>query len=480
MKKNLACLMLLLLAVSFTAQAAPYKTYTYINGNDGVYDVNAPAAYTPGKILDSKALGVSLSKPEDIYKDYYGNFYISDTKANAVFVFTNEWKLKFTIRSFDNNGKADSLKGPQGVCVSNTDLLYVADTENSRILVFDLYGNFEKVLGKPRSPLLGDDFAYYPRKIAVDDAGRIFVVARNVFDGLLQLTLDGQFKGFIGSNYVTSNWYEEFWQSFMTEEQIKQRLSFVPVEYANIALDSSGFIYAVTAVSDVDDPIRCLNPSGDDVLIRNPLNGTGKVLGDLIIKKDTPSSFVDVAVGSDGIYYVLDHAYGRVFAYDEDGNMLFEFGGLDTYQKGTFLQPTSMEADGDTLYVLDSDAACIVQFEPTEYMRNIYTATQEYRKGNYEESLNSWELVLKNNSNCDLAYAKAGFCLYRMGEYKKAMDYFIMANDRDSYSMAMVKYRKEWMSEHFIGCTVGLAAVIILFIAIRILRKHYRKKHPQR
>lgn len=73
MKKWLITLVLLA-ALAVPAGAVPYQTYTYVNAADGVYAVEAPAAYVPAEILDSDSLGIELQAPEDLYCDRQGNF----------------------------------------------------------------------------------------------------------------------------------------------------------------------------------------------------------------------------------------------------------------------------------------------------------------------------------------------------------------------------------------------------------------------
>lgn len=475
MKKWLITLVLLA-ALAVPAGAVPYQTYTYVNAADGVYAVEAPAAYVPAEILDSDSLGIELQAPEDLYCDRQGNFYLSDKEAGAVYAFDRNWKWRYTIDRFDKNGVEDSLNGPEGLCVDSEGCLWVADTENQRLLQFDAQGRYLKELGTPSSPLLDEGFEFFPIKFVVDDVDRIFVVCRNVYDGLVQLSLDGQFVGFVGSNYATANWYEQFWQSIMSDEQNSKRLAFIPMEYANICLDDAGFLYVVTSVSDVENPIRRLNPSGEDVLMRHAVNGITEVSGDLLYPEDSPPSIVDIAVGDTGIYYALDGTRGRVFAYDEDGNLLFVFGGINTYQQGTFRQPCSLLIRDDSIYVLDRDNASVTVFTPTSYALNIYEATRTYRESNYTESLELWESILKQNSNLDLAYDKAGFALYRMGEYERAMEYFAIANDRDNYSNAMAKYRKEWMNEHFTLCMGVLAGAVVLLVGGGVLLRRRRRR----
>ena len=479
MKKGMAMVVALLFLLTLPLSAAPYDTYTYVNASDGVYDVSAPAAYIPGATLTSVELGVELEQPEDLYCDQDGNFYIVDTSKSAVYAFSPDWKLRYTLDTFKKGEEEDSLYAPEGVCVDFSGNVWVADTGNYRLVCFDEAGNYVLEIGTPTSALLDETFEFSPIKVVVDEVGRIFTVCRNVFDGLVQVTTEGKFVGYVGSNYAKGNWYEQLWQSIMTEEQIGQRQDFVPMEYANICLDTEGFLYVTTAVSEVENPIRRLNSSGEDVMVRKAINGIAKVAGDVTAPTDSPSSMVDVAAGEKGIFYALDSTRGRIFAYDEDGNMLFEFGGINTYQQGTFIQPSSLAVRGKSIYVLDREKRAVVEFVPTDYAANIYDALATYRTSHYEDSLSIWQTVLKQNSNFDLAYAKAGFCLYRMKDYQGAMEYFSIANDRDSYSMAMTKYRNLWLNEHFVLCAVVLGAVVVLGVGTGIF-VHRRRRRKQK
>jgi len=457
--------------------AAPYKSYIYVKKNSGITDVAAPTAYLPVKVYDENNLGVKLSAPEDICLDSEGNFYILDSETGYIHSFSPEWEKRYSLFGYLESGNLNptDLKKPQGICVWNN-VLYVAETEGNQIVKYDI--NTKEVIGfikQPESDLLGDGFEFRPKKIEVDSTGRIFVVAENVNQGLMELTQEGAFVGFIGSNSVVASPFEVIFRYFLTEEQIENRVAFVPVEYTNISLDPSGFIYAVTAVSEVNTPIRKLNPSGVDILVRNPVNGMETVAGDIVGKNSLdfePSSFVDIAANDMGIYFALDKKRGRIFAYDEDGNMLFEFGGNNTNQTGTFILPSAICIVENRIYVLDRDRKCIVAFEPTEYGQKIMDATRSYIEGNYEKSLVQWEELLKKNCNFDLAYVKSGFCLYRMGEYKKAMQYFELANARKYYSKAFVKYRKEWLSDNFTWLILSLvAAIILLVVVVSLVRR---------
>ncbi len=48
-----------------------------------------------------------------------------------------------------------------------------------------------------------------------------------------------------------------------------------------------------------------------------------------------------------------------------------------------------------------------------------------------------------------MAYIGIGKSLLRQGEYKQAMTFLRLGNDREYYSKALTKYRREYMREHF-------------------------------
>ena len=149
--------------------------------------------------------------------------------------------------------------------------------------------------------------------------------------GIMTMSEEGDFDGFLGAQKVVPNFFDLFWRNFMTEEQLKRTPQFVPTEYNNISMDEDGFAYVTTNTIDLwlqysslvskstaSDyaPVKKLNPAGTDVLRRT---GVYPPAGDLDISKDAgPSSIIDVALGPDGVYTLLDSRQGRFFTYDAD------------------------------------------------------------------------------------------------------------------------------------------------------------------
>lgn len=461
---------LLLMGTALTASATdPYQGYSYSTTDEGTIDVAAPQAYLPAAVYGSDKLGVELSSPEDLLFDAQGNLYVCDAGLNAIFVFSPELQLLKTIDSFTNNGQEDTFNSPYGIFLTPAGDLYVADYGNQRVVAIHDDGEAFLVVQNPQSELLSATFVFQPQKVLVDNTNRVFVLSKNVNEGIMQFTEEGVFLGFYGSNTVSASLIDQIWKEIMTEEQTDKLTQFVPVEYKNFSLDYKGFIYAVTKVSDVNEPIRRLNLFGGDVLVRNPIDGTELVVGDLsypwagVSGITGPSSFVDITSDELGNYYALDDKRGRVFAYDEEGNLLFVFGALNSGQTGSFASPSAITYYQHKVYALDRANKEIIVFEATEYAKIMEEAMSSYLLQDYQKSLSLWEEIIKRNNNCDLAYYKAGYCLYRLKDYEKAMEYFKLVNAKEAYSEARMKQNQIDMNRNFeIYATIAAALVIVL------------------
>ena len=159
-----ACLVLLVGSVPVFG--ATYSTYTY--SIDGEAQAS-PAAYTPLSVHDSKALGLGdkpLDAPTAIETDSEGNVYIADPKNNRIVVFDKYYNKTDEITSFVNSeGVDDKLNQPQGLFVwegrevnengmyEEAKYIYVADTENSRIVVFDGEYEYARHIEQPESEI---------------------------------------------------------------------------------------------------------------------------------------------------------------------------------------------------------------------------------------------------------------------------------------------------------------------------------------
>ena len=362
------------------------------------------------------------------------------------------------------------LNTPNDIAVDNEGNIYIADTNNYRVVKMDRDCNLIWEFTKPMDATFDQSIDFLPKKIVVDIAGRVYVLVTNVNKGIVKYDTDMTFTGFIGATPVSVSMVDYIWKKyFMTQAQRNASVSFVPTEYENIYIDKDGFIYAtITNFSEYDlksdaaKPIRRLNGLGNDILVKNdrypPIGDLWWMEGDSTYFG--PSKMTDVTVFDNDIYVVLDRVRGRLFGYDDQGIMLWAFGTRGNI-KGAFTSAVSIEHIGTDLFVLDQLENSVTVFTPTEYGNKIYDAIRKYQKGEYDDSADIWREVLKENANYPMAFRGIGRTVFRQNDYESAMEYFKMAHDRENYGRVFKLYRKEWIEKN-IGWIFGGMAVILL------------------
>jgi len=451
--------LILVMSMSMTVNAEEGYTYNY----DWWLDVQySPDAYSTAGVFTATELGldIRLSAPEGLF--VYGSMvYICDTGNNRILELEREapdsLKLKRIIDRFQGGNGNETFNTPTDVAVTEDGYLYICDRNNERILKLDMELNYVMDFGKPDDATFDQTMNFYPRKIAVDSAGRVYCIAANVNKGLLKFEADGKYSGFTGASEVRFDWTDYLWKQLATQAQREQMDSFVPTEYDNLYMDSDGFIYVCTtnvATEDLTsgdaDPIRRLNLMGSNILVEN---GYFNVIGDLYFEAgggfQGPSLFTDVTAMENDIYVALDRVRGRLFAYDSQGRMLYAFGGIGNMD-GYFRRPVALDHMGRDLLVLDSLDASVTLFVPTQYGELIFDAIDQFQSGQYYESGKTWEEVLSQNGNYDLAYIGIGRSLLRQEKYHEAMEYFSLKWDAENYSKAYKQYRKEWVENHIL------------------------------
>lgn len=463
--------------LAYAADGYDYAyTYTYDYWSDMR---SSPDAYRTRTLLTGASLGltVEMKNPEGLFVT--GNdIYICDTGNNRILhirLENEEYTLVREISSFTGDAQPLTLNGPKDVYVAADGTMYIADTGNNRVVKLDKDLNYQLSFIKPTDPTYDQAKSFMPSKLVADVSGRVFCLATNINMGVMKYEADGAFTGFIGAAPVKYTWTELIWRLLSTKEQRAQQASLVSTEYDNIAIDDKGFFYVVTQTFDENDlmsgaaePIRRLNSLGTNILIDNgtypPIGDIQWAAGNLNLTRSGPSLFVDVTVLENDIYVALDEKHNRLFGYDKQGNMLWAFGGVG-YAAGYFNKPIAIDHMGYDLLVLDSTGASLTVMTPTEYGSLIYQAGEEYNRGLYDQSAETWMEVLKRNGNYDLAYIGIGRAELQRGNYKAACDYFKMARDDENYSEAFRYYRSELVEQN-IGWIFGVAAVVLVVPAV--------------
>lgn len=455
-------------------QTVPYVTYNYDYYEDIKY---TPAAYVPEGIVTGEQIGCGqFAGPQDLNTDGDGNVYIADTNNNRVVVTDSEFGLIKVISEFDNGGKKDALSSPNGVYVSSRGNLYIADTGNFRVVELDSSGRLVQIVENPRSDVLEEGYVFRPMKVAVDYADRIYVIAQNQFEGIMAFNETGDFLGFTGTIHVQITPWEIFWRRFSTKEQRARQQLFIPTEFTGMEIDRDGFVYATNVDAEGEQSVRRLNPSGEDVIQKKEGGLSGDLSWRLAGTYSGPSRIVDVVVRDKGIYSILDSARGRVFTYDHEGNLLYIFGGLGS-QEGTFAGPVAIDNIGEELLVLDSTRNMINRFRATTYGSLINQAVGLRYDGDETQAVECWKEVLKLDSNFELAYMGIGKSYLAAGQNREAMDCFRIGNSKQYYSIAYKRYRNEILKENMgLVLTAVIAAAVLWTVWKRIGRKLLEKR----
>ena len=495
-------MVLVLLFGTVTASAfSSYDTYTYsIDGEP----LQSPPAYSPDITLDSYDINIiqekygslPLAGASDIVSDKDGNLFIADSDNNRIVVLNKYYSAIATITTYvDDYGREQTFKDPQGVYVTNPDisvdsrkLIYVCDTGNARIVVFDEDYNYVKTLEKPESALLNAE-AFKPSAIAVDKYGRIFVVSLSCFEGIIVMSDEGDFTGFIGAQKVTYSVLQMIWRRFQTREQRASQIKNLSVSYNNITVDDYGFVYVTNNKIDENkqfaaikskaadfSPVKKLNSAGDEIMKRNGFFDPG---GEVAVSTFTNaigvSSIIDVAIGEEDVWSILDQKRSRIFTYDQNGNLLYAFGDKgdqlgngENFVSITY-QRVRNEAGEETYYfvALDNTASGykITVYSPTEYCDTIIAAIRNQNDHKYSESIMYWQDVLTRNNNFDLAYIGIGKALYNQGKYDEAMEMLASAYETEQYSKAFAEIRKD-----ILGRFLLVFAIVVIGIAVAFLK----------
>lgn len=454
---------------------APYESYTY---NFWGREVQAPQAYIPENVYRASDIGVdSINNPRDIYVSHENKIYLLDTGNDRLLILNEDIELVKKIEQFEINGAVENFNSPRGVYVNeNQKYIYVADTENARIVIFDIDGNYIDYIGTPETTADGvipEDFRFRPLKIAVNPAGRIYVIARGVYDGIMEFSYDGQFMGFIGAPRVDPAPIDLFWRYVSTEEQRARRALFLPIEYSSIDIDEAGLLMATEAGPTGDESIKRINTAGTDSLARRGFHPPQGDLTDRILAYEgveleeeaegedvVSSTLIDITTRENNRYSVLDSNRGRVFTYDNNGNLLYVFGGRGNI-KGLSQRPSSLASLGTKMLVVDA-AGYLTQYQPTEYGTLIHEAIDYYNLGYYEQSEEKWREIIRLNSNYDQAYSGIGLSYLRRDQYEQAMHNFRTGENRTNYSAAFMYYRRDVITENF-------SYILFLFFAVLII-----------
>ena len=490
-----------------------FASYTYdCWGNT----IECPNPYALIRKVDGVALGVGdLKKVIDVYaKD--GFIYLTangDTeKDNALIKMDEQLNLVSDWRGYYKDGSFVPFQKPCGIFVTDEGKIYVTDTATYSIYCFAVEGegaaaklNLERTIGAPStedSSIIDEDFVerYIPSKLVVDRTDRIYVVATNVNEGIVTFNDEGKFDGFLAAGKVTIDPFTKFMKKYVyTEAQKKRIQTFVPINYNNIDLDTSGFIYSTLAASNESTVqseikakkgteqgalVRRLNMMGSDILKRDgymPPIGDADIL-DTMMNKDASyeglSQITDVSCGTYGTYALLDNNRNHIFVYNFEGYLLYAFSGPDI-SAGGMKTPIALAQSGEYIYALDSNSRSIFMYKETAFAKAVMKAIQLEKDGQYSAASDVWSEVLDYDATYDLAYLGLGKTAYWKGDYETASELFKLCNNKDWYSKAWSELRKDVLARWFMPIILTILGIVVLTFVLKIVKNAKKRKEAE-
>lgn len=473
------------MVVSASADSGFYTPYTNYEYNYYKESVAAPVSYVVDEVYTSAELGLKVPLNGSNDMSFNGDsLFVLDGGNNRILELNAELKLKKVYTDFvmpaelSDTGADEviSISGAEGFYVYENGDFLIADTSNERILRISK-GKVTLVITKPNSPSIDQDVPFYVRKVTVGSQGRIYALVESLNQGALVFTEDGDFQTFFGSNKVkqTAEVISKYlWRRFMTEEQLKSLASYTPINMVNFDVDPRGFMITVTQDTTTyvaEGTVRRINYENSDVLNSPDVHTFGDLEWNRDRKTVTGTTFCDVDVDYQGFYALLDSARGRVFVYSDSGDFVSEFA-LKGQQVGTTGNPVAIETMKDKIFILDAEKCCIHVFRPTEYALKYRAALLSLENGDYDQSLDSWQELLDENTNNELVYYGMGRVYDEEKDYGKAMEYFKLAKDQESYSYAFKEYRKTMIQDNFLLIfAVAIVLIVALVVGVRFAKR---------
>ena len=452
LRRIFVMLLCLVMMAGMTASAeTPYKTYT-IDGYG--YVLETQSAYNPLAAI-TKVGETAFVSPMDMAIGKEGNLYIADAGAHVILICSREGEQVGSIGE-------GILQTPTGVYVTEDGTVYVADKDAKKVFVFDAQGNVTAEYGKPDSPIYGNSMDFKPTKVVANKTGTMYIICEGNMNGIVQLSPveGGSFLGYFGTNYTSLSPFQMIQRVILTDAQRAQMLSNIPSTPTNLHIDDTGLIYTVTQ-GDKDTSLKKLNIAGKNLLDSDPYYA------------DLPAA---VSTGNYNNILVAD-SDGYIYEYNEDGELLFMFGGRDDGRQRVGLcnkvEAIAVDED-DRIYLLDSDKKQIHIFEPTEFTNLLHESLYLFSKGQYTQSKEPLSKVLQMNSMFDYANQAMGHAYLQEENYEQALKYFRLAKSFEGYSDAFWEVRNIWIRNYLVAAVLAITAVVVL---IRGGKSLYRKKY---
>ncbi len=446
------CAILLALLLCWANAFAVVGVDAFVADEDENY-IPVPATYEVYTTFKNLGEYEFMNHPEDIFIGPDDLLYVADTENNRVLVMDREGVVLREIT--EACGK--KLSKPRGVYVHDDLSIWIADTGNLRLATINADGSDRKEYVKPDSALLENNFTFDVQKLFVANTGYIYVLKGA---NLIAIDEGNNFRGYLGADDVGFSLSRTLIRMFGSKSQVERTVKQEPASYSNFFIGTDNMIYGILSNKNTAQ-IRKLNSVGNNTYEEQKY---GFTLEDEEGKPLEPT-LADITVEENGVITVVDRLSGLIYQYDQEGNLLCTFGGIGTVG-GLFQIPISIDHDSNGyLYVLDYNTGSITVFKPTHFIKLIHQAVTLHGEGRYEEALVYWQEALEIDSNYALAHQGVAKVMGKQENWKAALDAYSLADDKDGYSEAFSEYRHELFRQYFVP------VVIVIFVGAFLLVK---------
>ena len=413
----------------------PYKTYTSFNGE--LRETNT--AFVP---LASYNFA-KLSSPEDMFI-FNDRIYVANSGNKNILVFDLNLNLLKEIGG-------QHLEYPTGVFVKENKI-YVADRDKEEVLLFDFAGSIIKKYKRPTEALFGIDSTYSCEKVVVDSRDNIYITGSGDTNGCIQLGKDGNFLGYFGVNKTKSNFLMKVSEWLGIDNLYANT---VPAAVTNLAIDNNGLVYTSTQTD--DNQLKKYNMASKIMFQFNPREN---------------EHIVDMAIDNyNNIFLVTDA--GIIYELDENGNLLFCFGGNGGANErlGLLYKPTGIAIDSvGNIYVVDKNNLSVVVYGKTNFALTLDNAMRYYNEGDLQNAEKSFNDVLLMNESFSIAIINLGKIYLKRKEYTKAIKFFQIAKYKSGYSDAFWEIRNDFLLNNSGVFIIALISILIISFILKITK----------
>jgi sugar lactone lactonase YvrE len=307
-----------------------------------------------------------LASPKYLATDASGNIILSDDHKVQTFSTSGEFLSEFG----EGSGTGDyQFNTNYGVTWGNDGKMYVADSNNHRVMVYSSAGIFDFKIGTGSLGTGNGEFNY-PREVAINSAGKIYVVDTN--NHRVQIfSSTGVYESQIGSGAISTN-DGEFYSPSSIKIDSDGKIYIADSQNSRIQVFSSTnvFEYSIGSSGSGDGQFNVVNQIAFD--------STGKLFAtdynNNRIQVFTKSGTFLYAFGSKTLYpyatlgymskpqgITIDHddnvyvaEYGVVQKFSNDGTPIYRIA-KNSYQQGALADPIDVDVDDDgNIYVIEN------------------------------------------------------------------------------------------------------------------------------